>query len=163
MKAQDVLKASLKTTQMIFHSYVNDLTDAELLERPGPGCNHLAWQLGHLISSNSSILNTIAPGSAPSLPAGFDDQHSKAMATSQDDSGFLTKDQYLELFRKLDEATLATFDRLTEDDLDKPSPENWRGKFPTLGSLAVLLASHTMMHVGQWVPIRRRLQKPVLI
>lgn len=148
MKAQDVLKASLKTTQMIFHSYVNDLTDAELLERPGPGCNHLAWQLGHLISSNSSILNTIAPGAAPTLPAGFDDQHSKAMATSQDDSGFLTKEQYLELFRKLDEATLATFDRLTEDDLDKPSPENWRGKFPTLGSLAVLLASHTMMHVG---------------
>lgn len=163
MKAQDVLKASLKTTQMIFHSYVNDLTDAELLERPGPGCNHLAWQLGHLISSNSSILNTIAPGAAPTLPAGFDDQHSKAMATSQDYSGFLTKEQYLELFRKLDEATLATFDRLTEDDLDKPSPENWRGKFPTLGSLAVLLASHTMMHVGQWVPIRRRLQKPVLI
>lgn len=163
MKAQDVLTASLKTTQMIFNSYVNDLTDAELLERPGPGCNHLAWQLGHLISSNSSILNTIAPGAAPSLPPGFDDQHSKAMAASQDNSGFLTKDQYLDLFRKLDEATLAAFARLSEDDLDKPSPENWRGKFPTVGSLAVLLASHTMMHVGQWVPIRRRLQKPVLI
>jgi hypothetical protein len=163
MKAQDVLTASLKTTQMIFHSYVNDLTDAELLERPGPGCNHLAWQLGHLISSNSSILNTIAPGAAPTLPPGFDDQHSKSMATSQDTSGFLTKDQYLDLFRKLDEATLAAFAHLSEDDLDKPSPENWRGKFPTMGSLAVLLASHTMMHVGQWVPIRRRLQKPVLI
>ncbi len=163
MKAQDVLKASLKTTQMIFHSYVNDLTDAELLERPGPGCNHLAWQLGHLISSNSSLLNSIAPGAAPNLPSGFDAQHSKAMAASQDDSGFLSKDQYLDLFRKLDEAIFATFERLSEDDLDKPSPENWRSKFPTLGSLAVLLASHTMMHVGQWVPIRRRLQKPVLI
>lgn len=163
MKAQDVLKASLKTTQMIFHSYVNDLTDAELLERPGPGCNHLAWQLGHLISSNSSILNSIAPGAAPTLPSGFDAQHAKAMASSEDNSGFLTKDQYLELFRKLDEAILAAFDRLTEEDLDKPSPENWRGKFPTVGSLAVLLTSHTMMHVGQWVPVRRRLQKPVLI
>jgi hypothetical protein len=85
------------------------------------------------------------------------------MATSPDTSGFHTKDQYLDLFRKLDEATLAAFARLSEDDLDRPSPENWRGKFPTMGSLAVLLASHTMMHVGQWVPIRRRLQKPVLI
>jgi len=29
--------------------------------------------------------------------------------------------------------------------------------------LAVILVSHTMMHVGQWVPVRRKLQKPVLI
>jgi len=163
MKAQDVLKASLKTTQMIFQSYVSDLTDAELLERPGPGCNSIAWQLGHLISSNTSILNMIAPGSAPTLPEGFDAQHSKAMAQSDDVSGFLTKDEYLALFNQLDQAILTTFGQMTEEDLDRPSPEAWRNKFPTLGSLAVLLASHTMMHAGQFVPIRRRLNKPVLI
>ncbi len=163
MKAQDILKASLKTTQMIFQSYVSDLTDTELLERPGPGCNSVAWQLGHLISSNTSILNMIAPGAAPALPAGFDTQHSKAMAQSDDVSGFLTKEEYLVLFNQLDQAIVKTFDQLTEDDLDRPSPEPLRSKFPTIGSLAVLLASHAMMHAGQFVPIRRRLNKPVLI
>ena len=82
MKAQDVLKASLKTTQMIFQSYVSDLTDTELLERPGPGCNSVAWQLGHLISSNTSILNMIAPGAAPTLPTGFDTRWHKVMMSA---------------------------------------------------------------------------------
>jgi len=163
MRAQDVLKASLKTTQMVYSSYISDLTDDELMVRPGPGCNHIAWQLGHLISSNTSILNSSLPGSAPSLPEGFDAMHSKATAASDDPKDFLTKVQYEELFAKLDSAILAAIDRLSDQDLEKPSPEYWRGKFPTIGSLAVILVSHTMMHVGQWVPVRRKLQKPVLI
>ena len=60
-------------------------------------------------------------------------------------------------------AIFAAIDRLSDEDLDKPSPAYWQAKFPTIGSLAVILASHTMMHVGQWVPVRRKLQKPVLI
>lgn len=163
MRAQDVLKASLKTTQRVYSSYIGDLTDADLMVRPGPGCNHIAWQLGHLISSNTSILNSVLPGAAPSLPEGFDAKHSKATAGSDDPKDFLTKHQYEELFAKLDAAIFAAIDRLSDEDLDKPSPAYWQAKFPTIGSLAVILASHTMMHVGQWVPVRRKLQKPVLI
>ena len=163
MRAQEVLKASLKMTQRVYSSYVSDLTDEELMLRPGPGCNHIAWQLGHLISSNTSILNAVLPDAAPSLPEGFDQKHGKSNSGSDDPKDFLTKDQYVTLFSKLDDAIVAAIDRLSEADLDQPSPEAWRGKFPTIGSLAVVLVAHTMMHVGQWVPIRRKLQKPVLI
>ena len=89
--------------------------------------------------------------------------HSKATAASDDPKDFLTKVQYEELFAKLDSAILSVIDQLTDEDLEKPSPEYWQSKFPTIGSLAVILVSHTMMHVGQWVPVRRKLQKPVLI
>ena len=117
MRAQEVLKASLKMTQRVYSSYVSDLTDEELMLRPGPGCNHIAWQLGHLISSNTSILNAVLPGAAPSLPEGFDQKHGKSNSASDDPKDFLTKDQYVELFSKLDEAIFAAIDRLSEADL----------------------------------------------
>ncbi|MCU0709351.1 MAG: DinB family protein [Pirellula sp.] len=82
MDAREALKQTLRTTNMVVSSYLSDLSDADLLVRPGKGCNHIAWQLGHLIHSNASILDAIAPGSAPALPAGFGEQHSKDKAGS---------------------------------------------------------------------------------
>ena len=163
MKAQDVLKSTLKLTQRVYSSYISDLSDADLMVRPGPGCNHIAWQLGHLISSNTSILNAVLPGSAPSLPEGFDAMHSKGTAAIDDPKKFLSKTEYEALFAKLDDAIANALDRITDADLAKPSPEGWNRKFPNIGDLAVVLVSHTMMHVGQWVPVRRKLEKPVLI
>ncbi len=163
MNAQEILKQSLKTTNMVVSSYLGDLSDAELLVRPGPGCHHIAWQLGHLISSNTRILNLVAPGAAPELPAGFDEKHSKESAASDSPKDFLTKAEYETLMKKLDEAIFTSLDQMTEKDFDQPSPESWRTMFPRIGDMMVLLTSHAMMHVGQWVPVRRSLGKPVVI
>ncbi|MEZ6104820.1 MAG: hypothetical protein R3B96_01570 [Pirellulaceae bacterium] len=45
MNAKDVIKTALGTADMIGMAYVNDLSDAELMRRPHPGCNHINWQL----------------------------------------------------------------------------------------------------------------------
>ena len=37
-------------------AYVQDLADADLLLRPVPGINHIAWQLGHLITGSKKML-----------------------------------------------------------------------------------------------------------
>ncbi|MBM3963885.1 MAG: DinB family protein [Planctomycetes bacterium] len=163
MKSQDILKSTLKVTTMVTDSYVNDLTDIELLTRPGVGCNHIAWQLGHLISSNAQILNSLAPGSAPELPSGFAEQHSKATAGSDDPKGFLSKSEYQALLTRVNDAVVAVIDRMSESDLDAPGPEHFRSMFPTVGDVMVLLATHALMHAGQWVPVRRSLGKPVVI
>ena len=34
----------MDTSALVLSRYVEDLSDAELMERPGPGCNHIAWQ-----------------------------------------------------------------------------------------------------------------------
>ena len=51
MTAKDVLKNALKSNHEILSMYLSDLSDADLLVRPAPGANHIAWQLGHLIYS----------------------------------------------------------------------------------------------------------------
>ncbi|MEZ6060269.1 MAG: DinB family protein [Planctomycetaceae bacterium] len=163
MDAKAAIKETLSLSNMVLSSYISDLTDAELMKRPAAGCNHVAWQLGHLISSECGMLNGIQPGAAPELPEGFDEKHSKENATSDDSSDFLTKEQYTELAGKVHDAVTACLDAYPSEKLDDPSPEAYRSMFPTMGSIFLLIATHPMMHAGQLVPLRRQLGKPVVI
>lgn len=163
MDAKSAIRETLALSNMVLNSYIGDLTDAELLKRPGRGCNHVAWQLGHLISSECGLLNAIQAGAAPALPDGFDRNHSKDNAASENPADFLTKQAYCDLAEKVHAAVLACLDAFPDNKLDEPSPENYRSMFPTMGSIFLLIATHPMMHAGQFVPLRRELGKPVVI
>jgi hypothetical protein len=163
MNAKDVLRETLNLSNFVLKSYVGDLSDADLLKRPGPGCNHVAWQLGHLIDSECGLLNAVQPGSAPELPAGFSKNHSRDNVKSDDPAQFLSRDRYLELTDEVHAASLEVLEKYPEADFAKPAPEKFRKMFPTVGAIFVLIASHPMMHAGQVVPLRRALGKPVVI
>ncbi len=97
MNTKDAIRAAMDTSFMVFKGYLGDLDDADLMQRPGEGCNHLAWQVGHLTASEVSLLEGICPGKAAELPAGFAEAHSKETAGSDDATKFCTKAEYLEL------------------------------------------------------------------
>ncbi|MEO2046647.1 MAG: DinB family protein [Pirellulales bacterium] len=162
MNTQEAIGATFSTSSMVLNAYFSDLTDAELMTRPAAGCNHLAWQLGHLIASECHLLESLAPDSAAELPDGFAEQHGKENAGEDDASKFCSKQEYLDLFDKVRAATLASLAKFTDADLDKPGPEDFAQICPTVGHVFVLIASHGMMHAGQFVPARRKLGKPVL-
>jgi hypothetical protein len=163
MNAKDVLRNTLNLSQTVLSKYIGDLTDADLLKRPGPGCNHLAWQLGHLIASEAGLLNMLRQGSAPELPAGFAEQHNKDTAGIDDPTRFLTKQQYVDLTEQVHAASLKLLADYPEADFDLPAPERMRNMFPTMGAVFMLIATHPLMHAGQIVPVRRALGKPVVI
>lgn len=163
MDAKDAMNASADLSLFVLNQYISDLSDAELMMRPGPGCNHLAWQLGHLINSNASLLESVCPGKAPALPEGFAERHSKANCDSDDASQFATKDQYVELLGKVHEAVRSALAELSEGDLQGPSPEQFRKMFPTVADMFTLMGAHPLMHAGQFVVVRRAAGKPVLI
>lgn len=163
MNAHDAIRNTYDLSRTVLTSYISDLEDNELLQRPGDGCNHIAWQLGHLIASEANLLEQAVPGSAPALPDGFAENHGKEQAGSDDGSRFCSKAEYLELMNEMREAAFRALDSLTAEDLDKPGPEAMRSFCPTLGSFFTLIAAHGLMHAGQFVPVRRRLEKPVLI
>jgi hypothetical protein len=162
MNAKDAIKTALTSTQNILNMYLSDLADADLLVRPVPGANHIAWQLGHLITAEIG-LGKQAPGATyPELPAGFAEQYTKTTASSDSPAGFRTKEEYLGLFNKVRAATLANLARLTEADLDKPASGDIAKFAPTVGALLLLQSNHTLMHAGQFSVVRRQLGKPVL-
>lgn len=163
MNAKDAIRSSANFSSMVLKTYISDLDDADLLRRPGEGCNHLAWQLGHLISSEVMLLEKVAPGQGIELPDGFADAHSKENSGSDDASSFLKKDEYVELFDQVRAWSNGVLDGYPDDDFDKESPEDFRSFCPTLGEMFTLIATHPMMHAGQFVVVRRQAGKPILM
>lgn len=162
MNAHGALRNALATGEMISLGYLNDLSDEDILVRPVPGTNHIAWQLGHLIAAENGMMEETCPGSMPALPAGFGDKHNSDTAASDDPQAFLSKDEYLRLYREQREATLKGLDSLNEADFDRPAPERFRQYAPTVGAVIGMQASHWLMHAGQWAVIRRKLgRKPL--
>ena len=163
MNTQQAINTTMNLSSAVVGRYLEDFSDAELMERPGPGCNHIAWQLGHLIASEVQLLQAIAPQAQVELPEGFAEKHSKDQIGNDNPADFYSKQQYLDLFEKVNSVTRDEFAKISDADLDQPAPEGLRSMFPTVGDVVILIATHGLMHAGQFVPVRRRLGKPVAI
>jgi DinB superfamily len=163
MTGKDVLKFMLKSNEHMVNWYVSDLSDADLLVRPTPNANHIAWQLGHLIESEANYFLPKIPGSsAVKLPEGFANQHNKEMSLSKVTTGFLKKDEYLALRKSVRAATFAALDNFPDVDLGKDPQTGLGDMVPTFASVFAIVANHDMMHAGQFTVIRRHLGKPIL-
>lgn len=162
MNARDAIKASYAMPDSICKSYLGDLSDSDLLTRPVPGANHIAWQLGHLLSAEHMFVDAVCPGVMPKLPAGFAEKHNKDTATSDNPKDFYKKDEYMKVLDDVRAATLKALDTVKESDLDNPGPEKYRDFCPTVASVFLMQPTHWMMHAGQWAVVRRKLGKPPL-
>ncbi len=162
MNVKDLLRHNVAFTHGITKMYLEDVTEQEMFARAVPGSNHLAWQLGHLVASERSLLEAIG-ADVPDLPEGFADKHGKDNTTSDDPKDFLTKAEYFELMEQMHRAAEAAIDKTDEAGLDVPTPEKLRSFFPNVGSVLLMAGSHEMMHAGQIAAIRRKLGKPIVI
>jgi uncharacterized damage-inducible protein DinB len=139
---------------------LDGLSDANLMVRPVPSANHIAWQLGHLICTEHMFTSQMG-GDVPALPDGFVESYTKETATSDDPTKFETKDTYMNLYNSIRAATESLAARVTIEDLAKEGPEPVRAIAATVGETLLLLASHEQMHVGQYSVVRRSLNMPV--
>src|SRR5262245_21381812 len=110
MHAKDVIRGTLQGSARILEAYVGDLDDAALLIRPVEGMNHIAWQLGHLILAERTMVELIRPGSSPALPEGFEDGHGREKFVEDDPAKYLPRAKYQELLKAQREATLAALE-----------------------------------------------------
>lgn len=157
MDSKEAIRTTMTAADFFIDSYLSDITPQEMMVRPAPGANHLAWQLGHLISAERRLVEAAIPGSMPPLPEGFAERHTKDTAGSDNPADFLSKDDYLKLAKTVRAATLKVLDSQTEADFDKPVS----GKVPPwikrAGDCFVTAGSHWILHAGQWVVLRRHL------
>jgi hypothetical protein len=132
-----------------------------LMVRPVPGANHIAWQLGHLISAERFLVEKAVPGRMEALPEGFVDRHKKGTAASDNAVDFLSKDEYQQLAKKVRANTLGIVESLSPADFDKAAS----GGPPfvkSVGDAFLFISGHWLMHAGQWAVIRRKIGRPPL-
>jgi hypothetical protein len=163
MLAKDAIRNTLDMSERTISAYIGDLEDSDLLIRPVEGTNHMAWQLGHLIQTEHTVLEMIRPGAAPALPQGFAEGHGRECFTVDDPAKFLPVATYQELWKGQRATLKAILDSLSEEDLDAPSPERFKQIAPTMGTLLNLMGMHGLMHAGQFVAVRRLRKKPITI
>lgn len=156
------IKHELQLPAFTVQAYLQDLTDDDLMRRPVENANHIAWQLGHLIESEHNLNNMVCPDSMPPLPNGFAAKHAKENAASDDKSAFCTKEEYLKAMEEQRAGTLALLDKLSDEELEKPSPEPIQKFGATVGAVIAGQSAHWMMHAGQWVIVRRQLGKEAI-
>ncbi len=162
MDSRQAIKMAIDSGNMITMAYLDDLTDEQMMHRPHEQCNHIKWQLGHLIASENQMVEGVVPGSMPALPEGFADKYTKDTATSDDASVFDSKEEFMRVYQEQRAATLAALEKQSDEDLDKASPESMQAFAPTIAAVFNLLGGHLLMHAGQWAVIRRQLGKPPL-
>lgn len=158
--AKDVIKSSYNLVSMMVDSYTKDLGDDDLKLIPVPGMNTIGWQIGHLISSEHRIVEGLKPGSSPPLPEGFEVVHGKDKGHAEGAHALLSGDRYREIWAAQRAATLKVLDEMIDADLDKPTEGSMASFAPTGAAMIALPASHTLMHLGQFVAVRRYLNKP---
>lgn len=158
MHGVDAIRTALQGTQHLVAWFLSDLDDADLLVRPVPEANHIAWQMAHLILSERALAREQLPQAIyPELPSDFAEKHKDPKSNQG-----LSKTVYVELFNRTREGTLAALALLSDADLDRPTVGKMAGFAPTLGALLLLVSNHSLMHGGQFSVIRRKLGKPVL-
>lgn len=163
MNGIEAIASSLESTGQMMELFLSDLDDRDILICPVEGANHIAWQVGHLISSEKFMMTGNLPGvHYENSPQDFDSTHSRESTCKTSTHGFLSKDAYLDQFRKTRSATLKAIRNLKETDLETPTTGRLAAKAPTIGKLFLLCSHHTLMHMGQFSVIRRKLGKPVL-
>jgi uncharacterized damage-inducible protein DinB len=161
LTAKDAIRRTLDMAGFLTQDALRDLSDADLLVRTSPAANHIAWQLGHLLISGRRFLSALGRP-APDLPDGFEAAHARENAASDDPGQFAMKAEYLSRLDALRAAARAAVDEIPDEQLDDPGPESSRSYAPTVGDVLLLLGTHELMHVGQFVAVRRKLNKPVL-
>ena len=118
MNTHEAIRQGMETANEISMGYLNDLTDEEMMHRPHPGCNHIKWQLSHLIQSEHSMIEDIFPGSMPPLPDGFAQKYAKEAATSDDAAGSETVESGDTASESADDATAESGASESEDAQD---------------------------------------------
>ena len=155
---KDIVRETLNNSDMITKLYLDGLSDADLLVSPIEGMNPIAWQLGHLLATERDWVEKISPGSSPALPSGFAEAHTKETASPHSFKPFGTKDDYLSLWSAQHAATLAMLDSLPESRFAEATGIDYA---PTVASMLNMIGIHGLMHVGQYVAVRRKLGKPI--
>jgi hypothetical protein len=157
MNFKDSIRSSLRISDFLVQGYLADITPDEMMLRPVPEANHIAWQLGHLISAERHLVEAAAPNSMPALPDGFAERHRRDGTASDNQSEYLSKDEYIRLAKEVRAGTLQVLDRFSDADFDKPVTARVPPFVLCAGDCFATIGPHWSLHAGQWVVIRRKL------
>ncbi|HEY1921949.1 MAG TPA: DinB family protein [Tepidisphaeraceae bacterium] len=161
MSNAEMFSKNILQTRGMLDMFLKDFSDAEMLFRPAKTANHATWQMGHLVNSVRNMVSACDPSVA--FPFEDDARFGKSKASIDDPAFFPKKAELLGRFDQAMDIAAAWIAKLSDAQLAQPTPERMHAFAPTVANLAILLASHPFLHLGQFTVMRRALGKPILM
>ena len=143
---------------------IGDMKDAPLTRPTNRGGNHPLWVLGHLLYSESMLIDGFICGK-PNRFAKWEGLFGIGSVPSDDAGRYPTLDDLTMKFDEMRSATLAFLQTIGDEDLDKPSqaPTQFGKSFATIGGILSAATSHVNFHAGQVADSRRAAGRPPLM
>jgi hypothetical protein len=160
MSYAEMFSKNILQSKGMIGSFLKDFSDAEMFFRPAKTANHAIWQMGHLANSVRGMVTMCDPSVA--FPFEDDTRFGKSKASIDDPAFFPGKAELLGRFDQAMDIAAGWVAKLSDAELAKPTPERMQAFAPTVAALAMLVASHPFMHIGQFTVMRRALGKPIL-
>lgn len=156
MNAIDYVKLTLENSKGWAMGLIGDMKDAPLTQPTSNGGNHPLWVLGHLVRSESDLLDGFILGQPNRFPE-LESLFGMGSTPTTDADTYPGMDELMGKFEQIRAASLAHLETLSDDDLDKPShaPEEFGPPFATVGACYAAMASHMSFHAGQVADARR--------
>jgi hypothetical protein len=162
MTPAEVLTDSIGRVVESVEAVLDGLTEAQLVERPRPDANTIAWLIWHLTRVQDDHVADVAGTEQVYTAQGFADRFALPFDPREHGYGF-TSEQVahvkapagllLDYHRATHEQTVAYLAKLSGDDLDRIVDERWDPPV-TLGVRLVSVVNDCTQHVGQAAYLR---------
>jgi len=157
MNSKDLLRQNLEVNGKRVLNMLETMREQPLtFPTPNGGC-HPLWILGHLAYTESYVVRTVMLGEANPLEE-MQEQFGNGSQPVADAAVYPSFDQLKTRCREVRDATLATLESLSEEDLDQPGrkvPERMVRTWTSYRSCLQFTADHWYMHFRQVLDARR--------
>lgn len=149
---REILLPRLKSNQMGAKALLADITEEESLVRGKDNMQPIRWQTGHLL--NIARINNVLLGGKPKVTEERVKPFGRGVKMAKDISSYPPMEELRqELFDLYDE-TLKLAENVTDEELDRPTPE-FVGFDQSIIDTLLFLNAHDFYHFGQIVTVRR--------
>jgi hypothetical protein len=127
-----------------------------------PSANHPLWCAGHMAVSDNFFLSLIDKSQVRGID-GFKERFDVGSRPTSNSSDYPPPAEVLAQMRERRQALLDALERLSEEDLSKPTPPGAPDFLPDYASVFELAIWHEGLHSGQISVVRKALGMPPLM
>ncbi len=157
MNIVELLADRMDTARNWTLDLLEDIEEARWFAAPAPGVQHIAWQVGHLGSSQVALIHARCCGKSPDdcLPAGFREKFGRGSKPVPDGTAYPSIESIRGTFDRVHAETLELIRSFDADRLDEPATGEPHPMFKTKGECIATTISHETFHAGQIALTRR--------
>ncbi len=157
MNKLEMLIDRLQVARTWTKGLLTDVEESRWFDPPAPGVGHVAWQVGHLASSQVALIHVRCFGReyTQHAPERFRQTFGKGSTPVADPTAYPPISEIRRMFDQLHRESIDLIRGMTDAELDEPTLGEAHPMFTTKAGAIGTAAIHETFHGGQIALIRR--------